>query len=227
MAVPTRYDPKRLSDYILRGARPSGARFPSGLVSGRRAGANPYEGANKKLLASFEKAQKAHDITMANIAKAEADRVDRLTKGYTEMLKNAPKDKLGSAIITPEMEVVGEQLKQAMIGGGGQVRGLPTEEQLETIRTEGPGGPGGGAFPKEAPAAVPAAAAPVGTQIGQMKPIKAFLADGRKVEVIGKEGDFLIVIDPARPGEPPMRLPKGAVTREEKARRIEDIGVPF
>lgn len=140
-------------------------RLPSGRVSGPRAGTTvgltaaqlPLPGkvreAEKKVLASYQKAQKQHEAVMAKIAAAETSRVDKIQKALESERKNAPKDKLGNTIETPLAKYLAGQLGialgqysqrgKALTPGGAGI----TREQQEAIRTEGPGRPEiGGAF---------------------------------------------------------------------------------
>ena len=177
MAVPRGY--RRNSSGFIQ---PIGS-VPSGRVSGPRAGQYgpigtgpdaipgmraedfPLPGhvreAQKKVLASYEKAQKQHEAVMAKLdaertareAKKEK-RVDKIQKALEAERKNAPKDKLGNTIETPLAKYLAAQLAAALaqFNQGGVPAPTPgtagiTPEQQEKIRTEGPGRPEiGGAF---------------------------------------------------------------------------------
>jgi hypothetical protein len=117
MAVPTKYNPKRLSDYTLRGGT-FGSRQPSFRMSGPGHGANPYKGANKKMLASFEKAQQKHEGLMAGIAKAESDTFKRLNDALTASREADAKikDKLGNTMPpSDQTNYLGSQLAAHLV----------------------------------------------------------------------------------------------------------------
>lgn len=176
MAVPRGY--RRNSSGFIQ---PIGS-VPSGRVSGPRAGQYgpigtgpdaipgmsakdfPLPGhvreAQKKVLASYEKAQKQHEAVMnkikaekAALEAKEEKKVDKLQKALEAERKNAPKDKLGNTIETPLAKYLAAQLaaQLARYNQFGATPGLTPEsagmtpEQQEAMKA-GPGGPGGGAF---------------------------------------------------------------------------------
>ena len=115
---------------------------------------------HKRILASYQQAQKQHEATMAKIAAAETARVDKLQKALEAERKNAPKDKLGNTIETPLAKYLAGQLGLALGQYSQRGRALTpgaagiTPAQQEKIIREGPGGPGGGAF-EPVPGAAP------------------------------------------------------------------------
>lgn len=115
MAIPRGY--KRGSGGFLQ---PLG-RVPSGTTSGpghhlagltrRQLPATPREtAAYKRILASYEKAQEAHDRVMSGIAKAEASAFDRINDALIKSKESDPKDKLGNTVPSKQTQFLEAQL---------------------------------------------------------------------------------------------------------------------
>jgi hypothetical protein len=112
--------------------------------------------ADAKVLASFQKAQKAHEGVMAGIAKTETDTFKRINDALTASrevdAKN--KDKLGNAMPpSTQTKYLESQLASHLLNKSQKASGLTpggagiTPEQREGFKA-GPGGPGGGRFDK-------------------------------------------------------------------------------
>jgi hypothetical protein len=106
---------------------------------------------NKRVLASFEKAQKAHEAVMAKVAAAEEATFKRLNDGLNKSKESDPKDKLGNTIPSAQTKYLERALINHMASSGmknaqaasPQAAGVKPA-QLEAIDAIGPGGPGGG-----------------------------------------------------------------------------------
>jgi hypothetical protein len=143
MAVPTRDNPKRLRDYALRGgnfdSRPGPDFISYGPTFGQRQGM-AREGM-KKVLASYDDAQKRHEDVVGKLAAGEASTFDRLFKGYNESKKNDPKDDLGATVESDMTRYFAEQLKNHMGNSGrranqtdsAQAAGI-TQEQVDSFK---------------------------------------------------------------------------------------------
>lgn len=133
MAVPTRYNPKRLSDYFGRTNKfkpsvPSGASSgPGRFVMADRG--HRYE-SEKKLLESVIKAQAKHERLMDKLAAKDSATFDRINKALTASREADPKDALGNSIPSEQTQYLQEQLKSHLIRSGIKARNLT------------PGGPG-------------------------------------------------------------------------------------
>jgi len=175
MSVPTAYNPKRLSDYTVRGGSGSpsgyGGSLPSGRVSGPRQGdllgfrdkdgkveyrdITKLKGKQKELLASYEKAQERHEAVMDKINASDIAAFDRLNNALNKSKESDPKDKLGNTVPSKQTQYLEQQLILHMSRGSavGAQTATPKAagirpDQSAKIRTEGPGGPGGGRFDK-------------------------------------------------------------------------------
>jgi hypothetical protein len=80
--------------------------------------------ANAKVLASFEKAQKAHEDVMSGIAKAETAKFDRINEALNKSKESDPKDKLGNTVPSAQTKYLEAQLLQIM--GQASQRGRQT-----------------------------------------------------------------------------------------------------
>jgi hypothetical protein len=163
MAVPTAYNPKRLTDYFGKTDK-FAPTFRSGTTSGPGRFVMADRGArgdtSNKVLASLRESQARHEKIMNDLAAKKTASIERITKAYNESKKNDPKDAMGNTIESDVTKFLGQQLIQGMVGGG-KVLGVPTPEQQRKIQVEGAGGPGRGMFEGlPAPPAVPAAPAP-------------------------------------------------------------------
>lgn len=123
-----------------------GFRDASGKVTYRDT--TKLKGAEQKVLASFEKAQKRHEGLMAGMAKAETDAFERINKALNESKESDPKDKLGNTVPSTQTKFLEQQLighlanksqrgKRVTPGGAGV-----TPEQERTFAEEGPYIPG-------------------------------------------------------------------------------------
>ncbi len=117
-----------------------------------------------------------------------------------------PDPKTGKIVTVPGM--VPEQFR-------GQAAGI-TPEQHETIRREGAGGPGGKSFFPGTPLVPPAPEVGAVPDIEPARKVTAVKATykGKTVEVIGKKGDNLVIIDPSQPGKAPQEVSKASVKRK-------------
>jgi len=172
MAIPRGY--KRGSGGFLQ---PIG-RVPSGTTSGP--GHGVFEGmtredfgrtrgqkaADAKVLASFKRAQKAHEGVMAGIAKAETDKFTRINEALNKSKESDPKDKLGNTVPSKQTQYLEAQLLNILgqASQKGRQTATPgaagvTPEQERRFVEEGPyipGAPGTrGLLQAPAPAPMP------------------------------------------------------------------------
>jgi len=141
MSVPTRYNPKRLSDYTVRGGSgsprgPSGGPGSQGIrASGPGRGnvgltrdempmTQKERDAHKRIMASYSEAQRAHEGVMAGIAKAESAKFDKINDALNKSKESDPKDKLGNTVPSEQTKYLENQLIGIMGRAGQRSRKL-------------------------------------------------------------------------------------------------------